>query len=192
MLVVDGKSLRNEERKVVASYSDGWEFNRARNCLVAWLKPGESVTLTVYTIPSDQAVDASTYRQRIDACAKRWEELIASGTTIEVPEPVVNNAWRAALTGSYELLTGDEMRYSQGNQYAKLYIGEGGDAIRAFALYGHCDDATRMMTPQFVYTRKNLEFHQAAFKLQMMCHYYRLTRTPMFVRSMRPMLAEGD
>ena len=93
-----------------------------------------------------------------------------------MPEPVVNNAWRAALAGSYELLTGDEIRYSQGNQYGRLYIGEGGDATRTFALYGHCDDATRMMTPLFIYTRKNLEFHQAAFKLQMMCHLYRLCR----------------
>jgi hypothetical protein len=32
-----------------------------------------------------------------------------------------------------------------------------------------------MMTPLFVYTRKALEFHQAAFKLQMLAHHYRLS-----------------
>ncbi len=176
MLALDGKSLRNVDKKVVACFGDKWEFNRARNSLVAWLKPGEGAVLTIYTVPGDQAIDASTYRQRIDACAQKWEALIGSGMTINVPETVVNNAWRAALIGSYELLTGDDIRYSQGNAYAKLYIGEGGDATRSFALYGHGDDAAKMMTPLFVYTRKNLEFHQAAFKLQMMCHLYRLSR----------------
>src|SRR5678815_596658 len=44
-----------------------------------------------------------------------------------------------------------------------------------------------MIPPQFEYTRAGLEFHQAAFKLQMLAHYYRLTRDADFVRSIRPM-----
>src|SRR5206468_12502303 len=37
------------------------------------------------------------------------------------------------------------------------------------------------------YTRAGLEFHQAAFKLQMLAHCYRLSRDAAFVRSIRPM-----
>jgi hypothetical protein len=99
----------------------------------------------------------------------------------------VQNAWRGLLVGSYSLLTGDEIRYSHGNQYARLYIAEGGDGARSLMLFGHTADGTRMMTPLFRYTRKNLEFHQAAFKLQLLAHQYKLTRDATWANANRAM-----
>jgi hypothetical protein len=173
--------LRNERGQVVACFDlDKWKLDRARNTLTAELASGESAVLAIYTVPADLPIpgkiDAKAYDERRARCAKTWNELVAAGATLDLPEPVVQNAWRGLLVGSYSLLTGDEIRYSHGNQYAKLYIAEGGDAARSLMLFGHTADAARMMTPLFRYTRKNLEFHQAAFKLQMLAHQYKLTR----------------
>jgi hypothetical protein len=119
-------------------------------------------------------------------CVDAWTALLDRGTVVEVPEEVVNRAWRSLVCGSYALLHGDEIRYSAGNQYAKLYIGEGGDAARSLLLWGQAEDVRRMLVPLFDYTRKGLEFHQGAFKLQMLAHYYWLTRDREFLREERP------
>src|SRR4026207_441803 len=132
-----------------------------------------------------ETLTAAAYEMQRAQCVTRWQEVLAQGMTLDLPEPIVNHAWRAALIGSFVLLTEDEIRYSHGNQYAKLYVGEGGDAVRAFILYGHRAAAARMIPPLFVYTRKNLEFHQAAFKLQLLAHYFRLTRERAFLEEHR-------
>lgn len=185
----DGATLRNEQGKVLASFDGKWEFNLARNTLTANLVQGDSAVMAVFTQPADtppgESLTPASYELRRAQCATTWKELLARGMTLDVPEPIVNNAWRAALIGSFSLLTGDEIRYSHGNQYAKLYIGEGGDAARSFILYGQRADAARILPPLFVYTRKNLEFHQAAFKLQMLAHYCRLTRDREFLEQHR-------
>jgi hypothetical protein len=168
--------------KVLACFDKNWTFNPARNTLRAELKSGTPAYLAFFTKAGDAPIDLAEYDKRREACAKRWNDLLARGATFDVPEPVVNNAWRAATIGNFILLTGDEARYSHGNQYAKLYIGEGGDFTRTMALYGHTAEALRMMKPLFIYTRKGLEYHQAAFKLQMLAHYWRLTHDDTFLR----------
>lgn len=182
-------SLVDAQGRAIASFSDGWTWNLARNTLTAELRPGESAVLAVAVTagekPVVQKLDAAVYEAARSACEQRWRELLGRGMQVEVAERVVNNAWRALLAGSYSLVHGDEIRYSAGNQYAKLYIGEGGDAVGSFVLWGHADDARRMMVPQFIYTRSGLEFHQAAFKLQMLARYYWMTRDAAFLREQR-------
>jgi hypothetical protein len=191
--------LRSADGKIVlACYDEMWTWNVARGTLTAFLKPGDNATLAIYTLPGEQPIDTfgageATDKQRLlrifadklQHCADEWNDLLAKGATFETPEPLVNNAWRAATIDNYILLTGDEIRYSHGNQYAKLYIGEGTDALRTFLLYGHEADAAKMVTPLYVYTRKGLEFHQAAFKLQMLAHYWRITRDTQFLKDKR-------
>jgi hypothetical protein len=178
----------SDPKQILATYNaPTWEFNLERNTFRANLKKGESATLAIYTTPGDQpiAINPGVYDEHRKLCADAWNKLLAKRMTIETPEAVVNDAARAVLIGSYELLTGDEIRYSAGNAYARLYIGEGCDATRSFMLWGHADDAAKMMQPLFVYTRKGLEFHQAAFKLQMLAAYMRLTRDPNWMNAHR-------
>jgi hypothetical protein len=186
-LVGRGGAVRDARGKVLACYDGGWAFNSARNTLTALPAPGKSVSLLVFTSPTDEPVPLAG--GACDAAKRKteaaWEEVLGRGTQIQVPEPVVNNAWRSLMVGNFALMSGDEMRYSAGNQYAKLYVGEGGDAVRALALYGHRDAARRAIVPLFDYTRKGLEFHQAGLKLQMLAHYYALTRDAEFVRRQR-------
>ena len=184
--------LTTPDQKLLAILDGPWKYYPGRGALVADLKSGESVRLIILTDPVDPAsaslkADTETFESQRKRCADAWNALLDSGTLVNTPEAVVNDAWRASVIGNFMLLKGDDMRYSQGNQYAKLYIAEGGDATRAAALWGHADDAKRMVTPLFRYTRKNLEFHQAALKLQMLAHVYRLTRDTAFLNQIRPL-----
>ena len=185
-------TTRGEQSKVMAMFYPGWVSNPGRGAIISLMKEGESAYLAIFTQPADASalkfkLTPESYEEQRSKCIKTWNDLLNRGTIVETPEPMVNNAWRALVIGNYELISDDQMRYSQGNSYAKRYIGEGGDAIRATALWGQPDDAKRLMAAQFEYTRAGLEFHQAAFKLQMLAHYFRLTRDAEAVRSMRPM-----
>lgn len=162
-----------------------------RAAVIAPLTQGESAYLAIFTKPiqSDEAdadLTPEWYQVERDRCAKTWDAILARGMVVQTPERVVNDAWRASVIGDYELFKGDEIHYSAGNQYDKRYIGEGGDTLRATALWGQAADARRLMPAQFEYTRKGLEFHQAALKLQMLAHYFQLTHDADFVRSIRP------
>jgi hypothetical protein len=182
-----------DDKKLIAgSYeADKWDFAPARSVLSTFLAPGESVVLAIYTKDVEKPLVATMtpaiYESQRAAVEKRWDGLLADGLQIQVPEPVVNNAWRSMLIGNYMLINNDRMFYSAGNQYQGLYIGEGGDSTRCLALYGHAATARQVMPPLFRFTRKNLEYHQAGFKLQMLAHYYFLTRDAEFVRQMRPL-----
>lgn len=163
-----------------------------RSAIVAPMLEGESAYLAVFTKPMAAGeVGAPMTPELYDAerqrCVKTWDDILARGMVVETPERVVNDAWRAAVIGDYELFSGNQIHYSAGNQYAKRYIGEGCDTLRATAMWGQIDDARRLMPAQFQYTRKGLEYHQAALKLQMLAHYFQLTRDVAYVQKIRPM-----
>ena len=191
--VADG-IVRDDKGKVVATFEPGkWWYTPARGTLITELLPGESAVLAIYTRPADaaEAITPASYDAKRKACVDTWEQILARGTNFVTPEPLVNNAWRATIIANYMMLTNDDMRYSHGNQYDKLYIAEPADTTRALALFGQPETARRAIVPIMKYTRKGLEYHQAALKLQMLAHYYFLTRDAEFVRSMRAIPSEG-
>jgi hypothetical protein len=104
---------------------------------------------------------------------------------VETPEPIVNNAWRQLLIQNFELINGDRIHYSQGNQYDKIYEAEGSDAALAFMVWGYEKDMKRLLVPLFDFTRVGLEFHQAGFKLNDVARYYWQTRDADGVRKLR-------
>lgn len=191
--VADG-IVRDNEGKIVATFEPGkWWYTPARGTLITELEPGESSVLAIYTKPieSAEAITPAIYDAKREACIATWDDILGRGVNIVTPEPRVNNAWRATVIANYMMLNGDEMRYSHGNQYDKLYIAEPADTTRALALLGQTETAREAITPIMNYTRKGLEYHQAALKLQMLAHYYSLTRDAEFVRSMRVISEEG-
>lgn len=165
---------------------EGWRWAPGRRRLLATLRPGRPAFLAIFTEPPGAAPLApEAYAEQRLLCVERWRALLAGGTSISVPERVVNDAWRSMLVGSYMLLNGDRLFYSAGNQYQGMYIAEGGDAIRSMLLYGHGAEARRMVPPLLDHRRPGLEYHQAALKLQLLAHFYWLTRDAEFLRSLR-------
>lgn len=84
------------------------------------------------------------------------------------------------------MLNGNRIHYSAGNQYDKLYEGEGSDTATSFGQFGYEEDLRRFIVPLLDFTRKGLEYHQAGHKLEDICRYYWQTRDAEFVQSMRP------
>jgi hypothetical protein len=105
---------------------------------------------------------------------------------LETPEPLVNNAWRHLIVQNFELINGDRIHYSSGNQYDKLYEAEGTDAALGMLPWGFEDGMRRWLEPLLDFTRKNLECHQAGFKLEDVCRYYWQTRDAAGLRQLRP------
>src|SRR5205823_12525960 len=67
-----------------------------------------------------------------------------------------------------------------------LYEGECGDAVRSLMLFGHTADARKMIGPLLDFDRKATRFHVAGHKLQLLAHYYWVTRDREFIEQSRP------
>ena len=167
-----------------------WVWDTNKHTLTATVSANQSATLAIATTPIAQPVQffsiKKTYDQQRDNTVRTWKNILNRGTEIETPEPYVNDAWRALMIGTLMLQKGDAPNYSAGNQYERLYEAESGDVARATTLFGQIETGKKMVVPCLDYVRKGLLFHQAAFKLQLLAHYYWLTRDAKFVDEMRP------
>jgi len=183
----DGRLLDDQDR-LLALFDASWKWDRRR--AVVHLTPGAVAVLAIPTQPFDAAsplaLNPSTYAEHRQACIQAWRGLLAAGMNVETPEPYVNHAWRHLLCQNFELINGDSIHYSTGNQYDKLYESEGSDAALALLAWGYETDFRRLMVPLFDFTRKDLECHQAGFKLNNLCRYYWQTRDPAVVADLRP------
>ena len=133
------------------------------------------------------SLTAAEYSRQRESCAATWKEILSRGMNVETPEPYVNDAWRHLICQNFELINGDRVHYSAGNQYDRLYEAEGSDAALAMMVWGYESDMRRWMVPLFDFTRKGLEFHQAGFKLLNLCRYYWQTRDATAVKALRPL-----
>ena len=89
------------------------------------------------------------------------------------------------MVGIYSLINGQQIFYSAGNQYEKLYVHEDGDALRAMLLWHRGSDVRPMLLPWLDFRREGLPFHQAGLKLQLLASYYHLTHDAAFFRDQR-------
>jgi hypothetical protein len=169
-----------------AIFDPQWKLGNNR--YTATLRPGASATLAVVTKPHGRYFQWSpnAYAEHRRACVDTWHRVLARGMNVETPEPRVNNAWRHLLCQNFELINGDSIHYSAGNQYDKLYSSEGSDAALALLVWGYETDFRRLMVPLFDFTRYNLECHQAGFKLNNLCRYYWQTRDPAVLADLQP------
>ncbi len=83
------------------------------------------------------------------------------------------------------------MHYSAGNAYDHLYEAECGDATRAMMLYGFGDESRRMVVPMLEFNRQATRFHVAGHKLQLLAHYYWVSRDAESLRAWEPIWGPG-
>ncbi len=125
---------------------------------------GESVAVE-FKKPHDAptpAADADLYMaarfdDALDDFRAYWDELLEPGMVIDLPEPRVENLYRAVLTQLFIGGDGDIMYYGSepGAYYRGLYGVEEGFAMMALAFSGFYGDAQRYMdgtylTPEFL------------------------------------------
>jgi hypothetical protein len=178
-------NVTNEKGERLAQFDRNWRWERQR--AVARLTATSAVTLAIATkpLPAGVALKVDYDFQRA-LCVDTWRRLLLTGMNVTTPEPRVNNAWRHLLLQNFGLISGDRIHYSAGNQYDRLYEGEGSDAALAMMAWGYEDDMRRLIVPLLDYTRKGLEYHQAGFKILDVCRLYWQTRDGEIVRALRP------
>lgn len=177
-------AIRDEKGRGLVLH-DGWTWDAEKKQLTARLDAGQSAVLAVMTQPlagEAPSIDGGFYDQQRGPCAEAWREILKRGTQLEIPEPIVQSAWQSLVVGNYLLAVGDRMNYSAGNAYDHLYEGECGDAVRSLMLFGQTADARRMVGPLLDFNRQATRFHVAGHKLQLLAHYYWVTRDAEYLR----------
>lgn len=180
-----GGAMRNATDEALVLYDIGWQGQGEKKELTVHLEAGQSTVLAILTKPLAEppALTPKRYDEERKACADCWRAVIDRGMKLEVPEPLVNNAWKAMVLGNFLLADGDHMNYSAGNAYDHLYEAECGDATRALMLYGYTRDAKAMVGPLLAFNRQATRFHVAGHKLQLLAHYYWVTRDAEYLRA---------
>ena len=184
-LHVGNSAVRDDAGKIIAWFDDQWQWTRNR--LVARVRGRAMASLAIPVRPMDISVASPLreggYDKELKACVDEWQRLLDGATQVETPEPVVNNAFRSHVVQNLSLVKGARMHYSAGNQYDQLYEAEGCDAVQALLVWGLTNEVRRLIPTQLDFTRKGLEYHQAGHKLQLLVHYYWLTRDSEFIRA---------
>jgi len=179
--------VSDDKGRRLAFFGANWKWDRQR--AQARFATNSAAILAIATKPIETtaAIDISPtgYLLQREQCASTWKNILAEGMTVETPEVVVNDAWRHLLVQNFELINGDRIHYSQGNQYDKIYESEGSDAALAMMVWGFERDTRRLLVPLLDFTRKGLEFHQAGFKLNDVCRYYWQTRDSNSIKELR-------
>jgi hypothetical protein len=182
-------TIRDGEGRGLVLHDPQWTWLAAEKQLRLRLTPGDSAVLAVFTQPLPPpcpVLDETLFARERQACTETWKAWLERGAGLTIPEPVVQHAWRALVAGNYLIADGDRMHYSAGNAYDHLYEAECGDAVRALMLYGFLDDARRMVKPLLDFNRQVTRFHVAGHKLQLLAHYYWVTRDAESLRSWEP------
>jgi hypothetical protein len=173
--------------RTVVRYGPEWKWNADKAELVAKVADRDPAVLLVFTKPAEGlSNELPRFSKESDACITAWKDRLDRKTSLLLPETVVGNAWRSLIIGNYLIASGDRMHYSAGNAYDHLYEAECGDAVRSLLLFGHTADAKKMIGPLLDFDRKATRFHVAGHKLQLLAHYYWVTRDKEYIREMRP------
>ncbi|HKB02950.1 MAG TPA: hypothetical protein VKD90_12065 [Gemmataceae bacterium] len=184
----EGRAVRDDKGNAVVLFGPGWAWDatKTKTELTAKVGDGAEATLVVLTKPMEQPPkEFPAFGPEWEACIGTWRSLVARGSAFQVPEPVVQNAWRSLVIGNYLIAVGDRMHYSAGNAYDHLYEGECGDAVRSLMLFGQTADARKMVGPLIDFNRQATRFHVAGHKLQLLTHYYWVTRDKEYLRENR-------
>jgi hypothetical protein len=186
--VENGEVFNDKDQSLVAFGSD-WNWDADRKALVAELSGRRTVELAIFTEPAKRGATMSNsiFEERKQQCIQAWKDLLERSTNLVTPEPIVNDAWRSMLIGTFMIAMGDRLHYSAGNAYAKLYEGECGDTLRSVMLLGHLDAARAMLKPLLEFDRQATRFHVAGHKLQLLAYFYWLTRDAETIRAYEPL-----
>ncbi len=187
-LMCSENRLINEKGKILAVFDDSWIFNR--NKFRATLGPGTHATFAIATNPlrgnSAFRVHTDSYYKHRAECVKTWKDILKDGMQVITPDSLVNHACKNSVCQIFQLINGNEIRYSSGNQYDKMYEAEGSDVAGALLVTGFEKDMKRCLLPLFKFTRKGLELHHASFKIRNLCKYYWYSNDSDVISDLRP------
>lgn len=191
-LRVIGNTICDTLGRMIVSFDKVWRWNAEQKTLTAQLSAGGKATLAIATEPLPTSTpaniaSASGYDVQKKKCVAKWEAILAGAMRVEVPEPIVNAAWKSTIVGNFLLLCDNNLNYGSGNLYEVMYEAESGDAVRALLLWGLAVEGRKMIPSLLDYgNNAGLTFHDAAFKLQLLAQNYWLNRDVAFIQEQKP------
>ena len=188
-LHVEEGALCDENGRAYVWFDKNWRWDSVGKLLLTTLSPKRAAQLVVFTRPVGPLpagfLSAEMYAKQRQECVDIWTGWLGRGAQLEVPEPVVNNAWRSLVIGNLMIEAGRELNYSASNYYNDM-TAEIVYCIRAMMLYGQTEAARPMIESYFDFTERDfLKYFNAGCKLRMMAHYFWLTRDAGFVERNR-------
>jgi hypothetical protein len=182
-------SLQNEQGETILWFDGGWRWEAERGILSCDFKTNKTASLAIATMPFPTGVASplvtNGYATQRTLAVNEWKKLLKAGMTVEVPEAVVNNAWRGLILQNFSLMNGNSMRYSTANQYDALYESEGSDATTGMLLWGFGQESERLFEPLMDVSRRGMELNYAGQKLENLAVYFWQTRDTEFLKKMR-------
>jgi hypothetical protein len=195
----DSKSIRfakgkvtDDQGQLLARLDKSWNWDR--NAAHAKISTTNSATLVIFTKPlSAEAVESNLisssmfdYSLQRQKCVDTWKQILSQGMDVETPEPLVNNAWKNLIIQNFTITKDDNLYYSTGNQYEKMYGAETSDAAVPLMGWGYEADMHRFLPVILNLVDKRLTNHFAGHKLDTLCRFYWQTRDAASVKSLRP------
>jgi hypothetical protein len=127
---------------------------------------------------------ATTYAAARAGLVAYWQEQLASGARIEVPEPYVADALRALLVQNLQLT----WRYSVGNAYSEFSFPESVDGAEVMAEYGFPTVARSMLRTSFTRAPRPYPQWKMGERLLASAQYARLNPDDPFLAQATPVL----
>jgi hypothetical protein len=184
-------TLLDKNKEVCGAIESNWQWDAKTQTLSAAIARDGKAVLAVCTVAiPQQAVSplecsSDKYDAQREQCASAWRELLGKGATLETPETLVNNAWRATTAANFAIVTGNTVNYSAGNAYLREYITEGSRTVGAFMLFGFLDPSRPMLLSLLDHSIPEHKYAVTGWKLRTLANYYWLTRDADFVRANR-------
>jgi len=180
--------ITDAEGNVLVYLDNSWAWERER--AHAKITANKAAVIAIATKPLAGQASAlmcsqDAYDRQRESAVRTWDKVLSSAMNVETPEPYVNNAWRQLVIQNFQLINGNKIHYSSGNQYDAVYESEGSDAVTALQLWGCETDTRRLLVPLLDFTREAIKFNQAGQKLDDLVRYYWQTRDAEFIRSSR-------
>jgi len=182
--------LRNDRREVFLWAGPNWRWDPTEQTFTAMLAPSNEAVLAVFTaaapsIPAKKVLSGREYQEQRRRCAETWRKLLRKGVDLDVPETVVNNAWRAVLGANLTIVTGNTVNYSAGNSYLHEYITEGSRTVGSFMMFGFIEDSQPMLLSLLDHSIPEHKYSVTGWKLRALAQYYWLTRDNAFMQANR-------
>jgi len=170
--------VRNQDRSGVVWHDTSWRFDEDQHRLVVELGVQKTAFLV---LPTDavaritaEALTEKIHQSRRRACIEYWEGVLERAARFEVPEARVNDACKATMIGILMVSQDFVPNYSAQNLYQQTFESECGDAVIALAQMGLADTFRRLEPLLHRPLQSGIEFHDVAFKLQLLAQHYRL------------------
>lgn len=174
--------------QTACQFSHPAEFNEEDKTLTYRLdlsKGPRSAYLMLPSIPitpnHPEPLTPEAYEQVKQQTVAYWNGILDKGARFDVPEEIVNNAWRAMVIQTLMLVNKDSMHYSYANAYNRTYAGESLDAVMALACFGQSRRTRPLIEDINNYIQPGLEYHSNASLLCAYADHYLLFRDAEFI-----------